>query len=29
MGPACADDLIQRDGRAWHQPDEKQEGKKV
>lgn len=28
MGPACADDLIQRDGRAWHQPDEKPEGKK-
>lgn len=29
MGPACADELIERDGRRWHQPDDKLDSKKV
>ncbi|MDE1994780.1 MAG: glucose-6-phosphate dehydrogenase [Rhizobiaceae bacterium] len=29
MGPACADDLIGRDGRAWHQPEDHPAAKKA
>jgi len=29
MGPACADELIERDGRTWHQPNDKPGGKTV
>jgi glucose-6-phosphate 1-dehydrogenase len=28
MGPACANELIERDGRVWHRPHEKPAGNK-